>query len=163
MAAAGSDGEIPAALRWLGGLWRGTGVAAAPSGDVDVEVELDFVPGPGGSLEYHGTATPTAGGEPVRAENGWWRVTVDGALEVLLTSSAGVCAIYLGATAPGRIDIGTDAVLRTETGEPVTAGQRIYGVVDSRLLFAVDEAVGEAPLRSRLSGRLERVPGTGLG
>jgi len=152
--------DIPDALRWLGGLWRGTGVMAAPDGDREVEIELDYVPGPGGSLEYHGSAT--AAGVPVSAENGWWRVTDDGSLEVLLTSSAGVCAIYLGAVTAGRVDIGTDVVVRTETGEPVSAGQRIYGVVDAQLLFAVDEAVGDAPLRSRLSGQLERVPGTGL-
>ncbi|MBT8228428.1 MAG: FABP family protein [Dactylosporangium sp.] len=102
---------------------------------------------------------------PLLREVGWWRpVLVDGAatddLEALLTYPNGVQELYLGtATGTTRFELATDAVVRTSTADPVSAGHRMYGIVDGALLYAYDLAAAGQPLQSHVSARLERVEG----
>ena len=54
----------------------------------------------------------------------------------------------------------TDTVVRTATAKEVTAGQRLYGIVDRDLLYAQDMAAVGQPLTSdHLAARLTRVAG----
>jgi len=78
-------------------------------------------------------------------------------LEVSIVHPDGVSELYLGAAAGPRIDLSTDAVVRTSSAKPYTAATRLYGLVDSRLLWAWDIAALGQGLRSHASGSLDRV------
>lgn len=78
-------------------------------------------------------------------------------LEVNLVHSDGVSELYLGQINGPRIDIATDAVMRSASAEPYTAATRMYGLVDGHLLWAWDVAALGAPMASHASARLAKV------
>ena len=53
--------------------------------------------------------------------------------------------------------VATDLVARTATATEYTAGQRLYGLVESRLMYAYDMAAEGHEMQSHLWGQLERV------
>lgn len=78
-------------------------------------------------------------------------------LEVLLVQPGGVSELYLGEINGPRIDLATDAVLRSATAKEYSAATRLYGLVDDHLLWAWDIAALGQDLRTHASGRLGRV------
>jgi len=78
-------------------------------------------------------------------------------IEVSLVHPNGVSELYLGQVKGPRIDLGTDAVLRTASAKEYVAATRLYGLVDSHLLWAWDIAALGQELKSHASGRLARV------
>jgi hypothetical protein len=78
-------------------------------------------------------------------------------IEALIVHPGGVSEVYLGQVKGPRIDLGTDAVLRTATAKEHTASTRLYGLVESHLLWAWDIAALGQELTSHASGRLARV------
>lgn len=78
-------------------------------------------------------------------------------LEVLLVQPGGVSELYLGEIAGPRIDLATDAVLRSATAKEYSAATRLYGLVEDHLLWAWDIAALGQELRTHASGRLARV------
>jgi len=79
-------------------------------------------------------------------------------IEVALVHPGGVAELYLGQVKGPRIDLSTDAVLRTSGSKPYAAATRLYGLVDSHLLWAWDIAALGQDLRTHASGRLSRAP-----
>lgn len=77
-------------------------------------------------------------------------------LEVTLVHPGGVAELYLGQVKGPRIDLVTDAVLRTLGAKPYTGATRLYGLVDKHLLWAWDIAALGQDLRTHASGRLAR-------
>lgn len=154
----------------LVGLWRGRGRGGYPTvEDFEYGQEVRFshdgrpflyYESRSWLIEQDGTAK-----RPAAREVGWWRpVLADGEptdeLEVMLTHPMGILELYLGrATGTTRFELATDAVVRTATAKAVTAGHRLYGIVDGALLYAYDMAGVGQPLASHLSARLERVAG----
>lgn len=88
--------------------------------------------------------------ETLRAEHGGFDV------EALLVQPGGVSELYLGRVAGPRIDLATDAVLRSATAKEYTAATRLYGLVEDHLLWAWDIAALGQDLRTHASGRLAR-------
>jgi hypothetical protein len=78
-------------------------------------------------------------------------------LEVAIVQPGGVSEIYLGEVNGPRVDLATDAVVRTATAKEYAAATRIYGLVDEHLLWAWDIAALGQDLRTHSSGRLARV------
>lgn len=78
-------------------------------------------------------------------------------LEVSILHPTGVSELYLGQVKDGRIDLGTDAVMRSATAKEYTAATRLYGLVEGRLLWAWDVAALGQDLRTHASGSLDRV------
>lgn len=78
-------------------------------------------------------------------------------LEVSILHPGGVSELYLGAVTGPRIELGTDAVVRTSTAKEYAAATRLYGLVDDHLLWAWDIAALGQDLRTHASGRLARV------
>jgi hypothetical protein len=78
-------------------------------------------------------------------------------IEVSLVHPLGVSELYIGQIKGPRIDLATDAVLRTANAKPYTAATRIYGLVDAKLLWAWDIAALGQDLRTHSSGSLSRV------
>ncbi|MCS0498784.1 FABP family protein [Protaetiibacter mangrovi] len=78
-------------------------------------------------------------------------------IEVMLVQPGGVSELYLGEINGPRIDLATDAVLRSGTAKDYAAATRLYGLVDDHLLWAWDIAALGQDLRTHASGRLGRV------
>jgi hypothetical protein len=78
-------------------------------------------------------------------------------IEVSLVHPGGVNELYVGQVKGPRIDLATDAVLRTANAKEYVAATRIYGLVEGHLLWAWDIAALGQDLRTHASGRLIRV------
>jgi hypothetical protein len=96
--------------------------------------------------------------EPLAVETGFWRPQPEGKVEVLLTHPTGITEIYAGEfRSLTSIEMVTDAVARTATAKPYTAGKRLYGLVPSQtregekdLAYAFDMAAMGQPLTPHL-------------
>ena len=89
--------------------------------------------------------------ETLRNSNGGFDI------EVSLVHPLGVSELYIGQIKGPRIDLATDAVLRTASAKEYSAATRLYGLVDSKLLWAWDIAALGQDLRTHSSGSLSRV------
>jgi hypothetical protein len=78
-------------------------------------------------------------------------------LEVSIVQPGGVSEVYVGEVNGPRIDLATDAVMRTAGAKDYAAATRLYGLVDEHLLWAWDIAALGQDLRTHSSGRLARV------
>ena len=79
-----------------------------------------------------------------------------GQVEFLLTHNTGFVETWHGTAEAGKLDITTDAVVRTETAKEYTAGKRLYGNVEGDLLYAYDMAAMGQALQPHLWARLKR-------
>lgn len=135
--AGGSQGRRPLVAEM--GYWR----IARPATDAD--------PGPG-------LLPPVAVAAPRTADDVELLRTPDGGfeMEVSLVHSDGTSELYLGQIRGPRIDIATDAVVRTAGAKPYTAATRMYGLVDAHLLWAWDVAALGGELAAHASARLAK-------
>jgi len=78
-------------------------------------------------------------------------------IEVSLVHPSGVSELYLGQVKGPRVDLATDAVVRTAHAKPYSAATRLYGLVEGKLLWAWDIAALGNDLRTHASGTLTRV------
>jgi hypothetical protein len=152
------------------GVWRGRGRGGYPTlgQDFDYAQEVRFSHDGRPFLAYESRAWLIEDdGTPIRPagrEVGWWRpVQRDGEgtdeLEVLLSTPTGVMELYVGRIDHLKVELVTDAVVRTVTAKEVTAGQRLYGIVEGALLYAQEMSAVGRPMSPHLSARLIRVGG----
>jgi hypothetical protein len=151
------------------GVWRGRGGGGYPNVEPfefaqEVRISHDGRP----FLYYESRAwLIEPDGTPIRPaarEVGWWRpIMADGRatdeVEVLLTGPNGIMSLFIGRIDGVRLEIATDAVMRTATAKEVTAEHRLYGIVDRALLYAQDLAALGEPLQPHVSAKLDRVAG----
>lgn len=78
-------------------------------------------------------------------------------IEVSILHPGGVSELYLGLAKGPRIDLATDAVMRSSNAKEHTASTRLYGLVENHLLWAWDIAALGQELATHSSGRLERL------
>ena len=110
--------------------------------------------GDGGPGYLPGTGVPAI---TVREDLELWRNTAGGFdIEALIIQPSGIAELYFGQIKAARIDIATDAVLRSPNAKEYTAGQRVLGLVEGALLWAWDMAAVGSPLKSHASARLEK-------
>jgi hypothetical protein len=152
------------------GVWRGRGKGGSPDGeDFDYAQEIRVSHDGRPFLCYESRAwllddqsRPIG---PAVREVGWWRpVLTDGDkstddIEVTLTTPDGVMELYLGRVTGTRVEMATDAVVRTATARQVTAGHRLFGIVEGALLYAHEMATATHPLSPHMSARLLRTAG----
>jgi THAP4-like, heme-binding beta-barrel domain len=151
------------------GVWRGRGGGEYPTIDgFAYAQEIRFSHDGRPFLFYESRAWLLEDdGTPIRPshrEAGFWRaVQREGKaadeVEVLLTSPTGIMELYIGRIGNMRVELATDAVVRTVTAKEVTAGQRLYGIVDGALLYAQEMAAVGQSMRPHLSAKLDRVAG----
>jgi len=147
------------------GVWRGRGRGGYPDiEDFTYAQEIRFSHDGRPFLYYEARAWILGDDDkPVRPagrEVGWWRPIGDSdEVELLLSHPTGVQELYYGKVEGTKVEVATDAVLRSPTAKEVSAGQRLYGIVDRALLYAYDMAAMGHPLQSHMSARLERVAG----
>ncbi len=96
----------------------------------------------------------------VREDLELWRNPAGGFdIEALIVQPTGVAELYFGQIKGARIDIATDAVIRSPSAKEYSAGKRMWGLVDGALLWAWDMAALGNPLKSHASARLVRKDG----
>jgi hypothetical protein len=78
-------------------------------------------------------------------------------MEAIIIQPSGIAELYFGQIKAARIDIATDAVMRSPNAKEYSSGQRVLGLVEGDLLWAWDMSAIGSPLRSHASARLERV------
>ncbi len=151
------------------GLWRGRGVGGYPTIDdfhfaQEIRISHDgrpFLAWESRSWLIEEDGTPI---RPAFREVGWVRPVMDGdratdEVEVLLSSPTGIMELHVGRVDGLKLELVSDAVVRTSTAKSVTAGHRLYGIVEGALLYAQEMAAVGYPLTSHLSARLIRVGG----
>ena len=149
-------------LAWLRGRWEGTGYREWPGQEkIQYAIQIDFADNGGDYLHYLSQSFEVdSDGKPVRAlsmETGFWRPLPDATVDVMMASPEGYAEIWFGKITPGRLDLITDAVARTkDAAVAYTAGRRLYGLVDGKLMFSFDRATADQPLRSYIWATLER-------
>ncbi|WP_417510989.1 FABP family protein [Microbacterium sp.] len=89
--------------------------------------------------------------EQLRAPSGGFPI------EVSLAHSDGALELYLGEINGPRVDIATDAIVRSAGGKAYGAATRMYGLVDGHLLWAWDIAALGSEMASHASARLAKV------
>ena len=155
-----------APLSFLLGRWEGFGKGDYPTIEpFDFIQELTFTHNGKPFLIYASKSwllqEDGTKGRPLGTETGYWRPKPDNHVEVLLAHPTGIVEIYLGEVSGTRVEMATDAVARTASAKPVTAGRRLYGLVDSQregekdLAYAYDMAAMGEPLQPHLWARLE--------
>jgi hypothetical protein len=149
-------------VSWLLGTWRGVGVGGYPTIDeFRFGQEITFSELPGKPFVHHHSRSWLLDDEgnqvrPLAQETGYWRPDADGSIELLLTHPTGFVEIWLGRADGAKIELQTDLVARTDTAKEYTAGHRLYGLVDGKLLWAFDMAAVGQPLQPHLSATLTR-------
>ncbi|HHV22893.1 MAG TPA: FABP family protein [Propionibacterium sp.] len=154
-------------LSWLIGHWEGHGHTQWPgTGDRKILQRIDFGHNGEPYLHYLFQAFVDEDGkpgDPVIMESGFWIPRDKNTVMAVICNPEGVAANWQGTitglqSKPGgelatKIELTTDAVLSQGTH---TAGSRIYGYIQSKMMFAVDRADNDVTMRPWLSGELER-------
>ena len=150
-------------LAWLIGRWEGAGVLGYPtieSAHFGQEIEVTHDGRPFLKWESRAWILDSATGERVRpaaVESGFWRPLPDGEVELLLVHPTGILEMYDGTMEPAKIRLKTDSVMRSPRAKEYNAATRMYGLVDSQLMWAMDMAAVGQELQSHLSATLKRV------
>lgn len=147
-----------APLEFLLGTWVGEGVGGYPTiDDFPFRQEIVFTHTGQPWLSYASHTWATDDGRPLATETGFWRPRPESNLEVLFAHPTGVVEVYVGQVTGKKIELSTDLVARTESAKEVTAGHRLYGMIDDdELAYAYDMAALGHELQPHLSARLRR-------
>jgi hypothetical protein len=144
------------------GEWHGEGVMGATGGDRRFGQWIRFSHDGRGFLAYESrtwelTDDGAITGPGVR-ETGFLRPRGQDDVELLVTSPDGLVEIYVGtARTTTSWELSTDVLARTPDAPDVTRAVRLYGIVDGALMYAIDRAGQDEPLRPLMSARLERI------
>ncbi|MGH3384642.1 MAG: FABP family protein [Nocardioidaceae bacterium] len=160
--------EIPADLHpdcapiaWLLGTWRGNGHGDYPTIDtLSFAQELIFTHDGRPFFHYLSRTWITDEEDkqvrPGAIETGFVRPKPDRQIELVLAHATGYVEVWYGEVEGAKIELSTDAVVRTRTAKEYNAGHRLYGLVDGDLMWTFDMAAMGQPLQSHLWGRLQR-------
>ncbi|MCV2490367.1 FABP family protein [Geodermatophilus sp. YIM 151500] len=150
------------ALLPLLGEWHGEGQAAGAGGDHRFGQWLRFSHDGRGFLAYESrtwrlTDDGAVAGADAR-ESGFWRPRGADDVELLVSNPDGLVELYVGrARTTTSWELTSDVIARTPDAPPVDRATRLYGIVDGALMYAIDRAGGDQPLRPTMSARLERL------
>lgn len=158
--------EDLAPLAWLVGRWAGAGLVGYPTIESrrfgqEITCRHDGRP----FLEWRSQTwlLDDDGNQvrPLATEVGFWRpvpASEDGTnVELLLTHPTGVVEMYAGVAEPAKVELRTDGVMRSPFAKEYTAAHRMYGYVNSDLLWVMDMAAVGQPIQSHVSAELKRV------
>ncbi|GAB19942.1 hypothetical protein GOEFS_098_00080 [Gordonia effusa NBRC 100432] len=98
---------------------------------------------------------------PDLRESGFWRISDDDNIELLLAHAEGWIELFYGRPLNQTSwNLTTDVVIRSETGQHAGGAKRLYGLVPDGDLAYVEERVDtDGDLTPRLSAKLKRYAG----
>jgi len=150
-----------APVAWLLGTWRGNGHGDYPTIEpYQFGQELIFTHDGRPFFHYFARAwILDEDGEKVRdaaLETGFLRCRPEGRMELLLSHNTGFVELWYGEAGAGKLELSTDAVVRTESAKEYVGGHRLYGNVEGDLLYAFDMAAMGQELQPHTWARLQR-------
>jgi hypothetical protein len=168
----GSGVEVPEELRplsWLIGRWVGVGTGQYPTiEDFRFGQEVVFSTDGRPFLTYMSRSWLLDDeGERVRplaTEAGFWRPRPNNGIELTLAHPTGYAEQWVGSLevtgienaviTGARANLRTDVVTRSESAKEYSAGERLYGLVEGRLLWTYDMEAEGQPMQNHLAATL---------
>jgi hypothetical protein len=159
-------------LSWLIGRWGGIGEGGYPTMEpFRHEQVVEFASDGRPFLEYRSVSwIVDEQNNRIRrsaTESGYWRPRPDNGVELLLAHPTGLVEVWVGQVevtaiqdariTGARMELTTDAVVRTESAMEISAGHRLYGLVQGRLLTTYDMAAVGHPLTNHTAIALEPI------
>ena len=150
-----------APFAWLLGSWQGGGDGDYPTIEkFRFGQELLFQQDGRPFMHYMSRAwLLDADGNKIREaaqETGFLRCLEDGEVEMMLTHNTGITELFHGKVDGAKLELTTDAVMRTKTAKEYAGAHRLYGLVEGDLWFAMDMAAVGQPMQPHLWGKLVR-------
>ena len=148
-------------LAWLIGTWRGKGRGEYPnSPGFQCAQEGSFNHDGRAFLNYFSRSWIIDENDeivrPAASEVGFWRVKENGVLEVLLAHNTGIAEGWVGVVKGAKIQLEMDQGYSSPSAKIVTAGSRLYGLVEGELFTSYDMAAQGQTLQAHLWSSLER-------
>ena len=148
-------------LAWLVGTWRGKGRGEYPSvPGFQFAQEVSFNHDGRAFLNYFSRSWIIDENDeivrPAASEVGFWRIKEKNVLEVLLAHNTGIAEGWVGLVQGAKIQLAMDQGYSSPTAKIVTAGSRLYGLVEGELFTSYDMAAQGQTLQAHLWSSLER-------
>ena len=148
-------------LAWLVGSWRGKGRGEYPNVPVfEFAQEVSFNHDGRPFLNYFSRSWIIDENNeiirPAASEVGFWRVKENNVLEVILAHNTGIAEGWVGIVKGAKIQLEMDQGYSSPSAKIVTAGSRLYGLVEGELFTSYDMAAEGQTLQAHLWSSLER-------
>lgn len=144
-------------VAWLVGHWTGMGEGMRPGSDEHFACGMDiqFSHNEGDYLFYlaqvHELDDEGVAVKALAMESGFWRPDGKGGIEAVIADADGFIANWFGKVEPAKLELATDSVVTPASAKtPFSGGQRLYGMVNSQLLWSFDMATAETELAAYL-------------
>jgi len=148
-------------LAWLVGTWRGKGRGEYPNvPGFQYAQEVSFNHDGRPFLNYFSRSWIIDENDeiirPAASEVGFWRIKENNVLEVILAHNTGIAEGWVGVVQGAKIQLVMDQGYSAPTAKIVTAGSRLYGLVEGELFTSYDMAAEGQTLQAHLWSSLER-------
>jgi hypothetical protein len=148
-------------VAWMVGTWRGKGRGEYPGIEpFEFAAEVVFNHDGRNFLNYFSRSWIIDDqGEIVRpgaSEAGFWRVKPNNVLEVVISHNTGISEGWVGQFDGPKIQLVLDQGYSAPSAKVVTAGVRLYGLVEGELFYAYDMATNGHELQAHIWSSLER-------
>ena len=148
-------------LAWLVGSWRGKGRGEYPNvPGFQFAQEVSFNHDGRPFLNYFSRSWIIDDNneiiKPAASEVGFWRVKENNVLEVILAHNTGIAEGWVGIVKGAKIQLEMDQGYSSPSAKIVTAGSRLYGLVEGELFTSYDMAAEGQTLQAHLWSSLER-------
>lgn len=156
------DPALHGPLSALVGIWTGPGEGHYPTIDgFTYRERIEVTPVPDKPvLAYRSATTAADDGRGLHGESGFFRLTGDGAVEMVVAAAPGVveaCSGIIEPSATGvEVELASDAVTGTVTAKEVTATERTYRVEGDVLTYDISMAAVGEPMTHHLHATLRR-------
>jgi hypothetical protein len=148
-------------LAWLVGTWRGKGRGEYPNiENFQFAQEISFNHDGRPYLNYFSRSWIIDENDEIikqsHSEVGFWRIKENNVLEVVLTHNLGAAEGWVGIVKGAKIQLEMDQGYSSPSAPIVTAGSRLYGLVEGELFTSYDMAANGQTLQAHLWSSLER-------
>jgi hypothetical protein len=148
-------------LAWLVGTWRGKGRGEYPTvAPFLFAQEVSFNHDGRNFLNYFSRSWIIDDNNeivrPAASEVGFWRMKENNVLEVIIAHNTGIAEGWVGLVQGPKIQLAMDQGYSSPTAKIVTAGSRLYGLVEGELFTSYDMAAEGQTLQAHLWSSLER-------
>ena len=148
-------------LAWLIGTWRGKGRGAYPNvSGFQFAQEVSFNHDGRDFLNYFSRSWIIDENDeivrPAASEVGFWRVKKNNVIEVLLAHNTGVAEGWVGIVKGAKIQLEMDQGYSSPSAKIVTAGSRLYGLVEGELFTSYDMSAQGQTIQAHIWSSLTR-------
>lgn len=148
-------------LAWLVGTWRGKGRGEYPNVPTfSYAQEVSFNHDGRPFLNYFSRSWIIDENDeiirPAASEVGFWRMKENNVLEVILAHNTGIAEGWVGLVQGAKIQLAMDQGYSAPSAKIVTAGSRLYGLVEGELFTSYDMAAQGQTIQAHLWSSLER-------